>query len=190
MTNIPENYYGFVYKTIFPDGKIYIGQTVRDINLKYFGSGKIVLNAIKKYGYKNLKREILKFCNNQNELDKFEKVFIIKFNSTDLNIGYNLDRGSFGQGRVSQISRTKMSISKTGIKLSEETKIKMSISASNRNEEWNKNHSDFMKTFRHTNESKNKIANKHRGMKRSEETRKRMSERMKLSYELRKNKVA
>ena len=79
---------------------------------------------------------------------------------------------------------------KTGIKLSEETKIKMSISASNRNEEWNKNHSDFMKTFRHTNESKNKIANKHRGMKRSEETRKRMSERMKLSYELRKNKVA
>ena len=187
--NIPENYHGFVYKTIFPDGKIYIGQTVRDINLKYFGSGKIVLKAIEKYGHENLKREILKFCNNQKELDVFEKIFIIKFNSTNSSIGYNLERGSFGQGRISESSKKKMSISKQGTKFSEETKNKMSISASKRNEDWKINHSEFMKNFRHSDESKAKIANKHRGMKRSEETRKRMSERMKESYKLRKQNI-
>lgn len=94
---IPEEYYGFIYKTTFPNGKIYIGQTTLRINKNYFGSGHIAILAIKKYGTENLKREIIKFVDSKNKLDVWEKILIKKHKSFDSLIGYNLDKGRIGQ---------------------------------------------------------------------------------------------
>ena len=105
--NIPKEYYGFIYKTIFTNGKIYIGQTTKRVNVNYFGSGGVLLqNAFNKYGRNNCKGEILKFCNNQIRLDKWEQIFILKFNSTNIEIGYNILTGTankFGSINPSKI---------------------------------------------------------------------------------------
>ena len=90
-----------IYKTTFPNGKIYIGQQrVEDRN--YFGSGVECTRAIKKYGKENLTKEILRTgIDNQETLDIWEKVFILKFKSYDKNIGYNIIIGTsnkFGAG--------------------------------------------------------------------------------------------
>lgn len=127
--HVPENYYGFIYKTTFPNGKIYIGQTVNRINITYFGSGIKCTNAINKYRVENLKREILKFVNNQNELNKWEQIFITKFDSTNNSIGYNIENKSFGKGRVSEETRKKLSLVSLGLKRSDETKLKIKLAA-------------------------------------------------------------
>ena len=98
-----------IYKTTFPNGKIYIGQsTYNDPN--YLGSGVICTNAFKKFGRENCKKEILRVCKTQKELDFFEKYYIKKFNSTDLSIGYNILPGTsneFGQGSPMKIERVR-----------------------------------------------------------------------------------
>lgn len=91
---VPEYYHGFIYKTIFPNGKIYIGQTCKRVHIKYLGSGTKVHSYLKSNTDKELKREILRFCNNQKELDFFEMFYIKKFNSTNPKIGYNICEGS------------------------------------------------------------------------------------------------
>ena len=95
------NRYGFIYKTTnLINNKIYIGQKVykknNDIQSpvpSYLGSGIKLKSAIKKYGKKNFKREILCWCLKQKSLDDFEKFFIKYYNSMDENIGYNLCEG-------------------------------------------------------------------------------------------------
>jgi len=91
---IPENYHGFIYKTIFPNGKIYIGQTTKRVEQIYFGSGTKVYSFVESKGTIGIKREILIFCKNQIILNKFEEIFINKLNSTNHKIGYNIIKGS------------------------------------------------------------------------------------------------
>ena len=92
--------YGYIYKTTnLVNGKIYIGQhksSIFDIN--YFGSGKYLHNSINKYGKENFKIEILKECNNFEELNFYEVFYIQQFNSTNKDIGYNITLG--GQGCI------------------------------------------------------------------------------------------
>ena len=46
-----------VYKLTFPNGKIYIGFDSHN-NPEYFGSGKLIKMALKKYGTSNFKKDI------------------------------------------------------------------------------------------------------------------------------------
>lgn len=130
-----------IYKTTFPNGKIYIGQD-RYNNPKYLGSGILCLKSIKKYGKDNCFKEILRFCKNQKQLDFFEEFYIKKFNSTNPEIGYNILTGTannFGAGSPSLIPYVKNKISESlkgkyigsknpnfGNKWSDEQKKKMS----------------------------------------------------------------
>lgn len=91
---VPEKYYGFIYKTIFPNGKIYIGQSTSKVTFKYFGSGTKVHDFIKHKGVNGIKREILIFCKNKKTLNKFEEFFIKKFDSINTKIGYNIIKGT------------------------------------------------------------------------------------------------
>ena len=74
MTSEPTSAYGIIYKTTcIPTGKIYVGQTVRNINnSNYIGSGKLILKAIKKYSLSAFEKEILEECYSQEELDEKE----------------------------------------------------------------------------------------------------------------------
>ena len=100
--------YGYIYKiTNLITDKIYIGQHIgEEFDKKYFGSGKLLKDAIKKYGKKNFKKEILEFCQTEEDLNEREKYWIFQLNSTDKNVGYNISFG--GQdGCFRNLSHTK-----------------------------------------------------------------------------------
>ncbi len=80
-----------IYKTTnLNNGKFYIGKDKYN-NPKYFGSGIILRQAIRKYGKDNFKKTILQKCNSLKQLDK-QEIFWIK----KLQPKYNLASGGTG----------------------------------------------------------------------------------------------
>jgi len=90
-----------IYKiTNLINNKIYIGKdTTSDQN--YFGSGLLIRRAIKKYGIENFKKEILDETDNYEDLSIKEKYWIENFNSTNIEIGYNISKGGDGGDTLS-----------------------------------------------------------------------------------------
>lgn len=100
---------GYIYKiTNNINGKIYIGQTrvtepqrwqqhVWHANNKPDNDSPLLCRAIKKYGKENFTRTIIEECNNQ-LLNEREIYWIKYFNSTNHEIGYNVENG--GQGHL------------------------------------------------------------------------------------------
>lgn len=133
MTNaFPEQYHGFIYITFFPNGKVYIGQTILRLETCYYGSGKKVSLAIKKYSRRPLTRQVLKFVDNQKQLDIWERIYIKKYKSTLDHIGYNLDNGGSGAGRVSELTKEKIRLTKIGKPMSQNARDSMSRAQLNR----------------------------------------------------------
>lgn len=100
-----------IYKCTFPDGKMYIGQTNRDLNSrmnehfrnasnpksKKFNSP--LCKAIRDAGQINTKWEILQTCETQEELNQAEKYWIKYYNTNMHNLnsnGYNQSEGGEG----------------------------------------------------------------------------------------------
>lgn len=84
----------YIYKHTFPNGKVYIGMTENP--LKRFGIDgtgykyNVPMNAdIEKYGWDNIKTEILKGGLSLEEAQQQEKEFILAYNSEDIAFGYN-----------------------------------------------------------------------------------------------------
>jgi group I intron endonuclease len=125
---------GIIYKLTSPNGKCYIGQTWDfEKRIKYYKSYSCtnqikLLNALKKYKFEKFSTEIMEEgIEKQEEMDTKEKYFIKLFDSIEN--GYNLTEGGKG-GKMSEETKLKMSISHKGKKFSEEHKSK--ISKSNR----------------------------------------------------------
>lgn len=83
-----------IYKHTFPNGKVYIGMT--ESPTKRFGTDGIgyksnvpMYNDIEKYGWENIKTEILKCGLSLEEAQQQEKEFILAYNSEDSSFGYN-----------------------------------------------------------------------------------------------------
>lgn len=82
-----------IYKTTNNlTGKIYIGQD-KNNNPSYYGSGKKLQRAIKKYGKENFIKEILGECVDETHMNEREVYWISFYNSQDRNIGYNISEG-------------------------------------------------------------------------------------------------
>lgn len=91
----------FIYKTTnLINGKIYVGKSERN-RQTYLGSGKILKQAIKKYGKENFSREILETCSDKIELAKREIYWIDKLDSRNNKIGYNIAEGGTGGDVIS-----------------------------------------------------------------------------------------
>lgn len=92
-------YFGYIYKTTnLVNGKIYVGQhkySLGKLDEKYLGSGKLLLNAIKKYGKDNFKCEILEWCSTEKELEDKEIYYIKSLQSTTDFGNYNMSDGGF-----------------------------------------------------------------------------------------------
>ena len=102
-----------IYKTTnVIDGKIYVGQTSVD-NEKYFGSGKYLKRAMRKYGKSNFIRETLCVCETKEELDEMELYWINRLDSRNPDVGYNIDPGGRGGIRRELTPEHKKKISNT-----------------------------------------------------------------------------
>jgi hypothetical protein len=86
----------YIYKTTnLINNKIYIGLSTKTVeeSTDYYGSGKNILQSIKKYGKDNFEKEILIECDTLEELRGHEIKLIAEYNSTDRNMGYNISPG-------------------------------------------------------------------------------------------------
>lgn len=88
-----------VYKHTFPNNKIYIGITSKE-NLKErwrnghgYSNNNLMNKAIKKYGWENVKHEILYENLTVSEAKNKEIELIKKYNSNNAKYGYNLSNG-------------------------------------------------------------------------------------------------
>jgi len=90
--------YGYIYKTTnLINGKSYIGQHKSQVfDRDYHGSGKLIRRAFEKYGIENFKTELLKWCETRSDINKYEKIYIHIYHSTDLAVGYNISKGGDG----------------------------------------------------------------------------------------------
>ena len=96
-----------IYKTThLKSRKIYIGQSKYN-NPNYFGSGKIIKNIIKKEGTINLRKEILCYCSNKQDMDKKEIMFI-----KQLQPEYNILDGGGGAFGYTHTEEAKIKIGK------------------------------------------------------------------------------
>lgn len=88
--------YGYIYKTTnLINGKIYIGKkTSERFDPNYKGSGKILKQAIKKYGWDSFRVELICECSSPAELNSQERAMIIKYDSrVPQGKGYNISEG-------------------------------------------------------------------------------------------------
>ena len=122
-----------VYKHTAPNGKVYIGQTCQKPENRFGKNGyrykgcTLFYNAIQKYGWNNIKHEILFENLTQEEANKIEIELINKCRSNERDFGYNLQNGG-NNGSPSEETRKKMSEWQIGKVLSEDTKKKISDS--------------------------------------------------------------
>ena len=130
-----------VYKHTAPNGKVYIGITFRKPETRWSnGNGysrqKHFYATIKKYGWENIKHEILFENLSKEDACQKEIELIAQYKSNDPEFGYNQslggESGNFGR-RHSEETKQKMSEAQKGEKnhgfgkhLSEETKKKIS----------------------------------------------------------------
>ena len=111
-----------VYKHTFPNGKVYIGMTSqKDLNRRWGnGSGyktqRRMARAINKYGWENVKHEIISCGLCKNDAEKLEIAKIKEYNSTDIRHGYNTDNGGNCTGTHSEETKKKISLAQMGEK--------------------------------------------------------------------------
>ena len=101
----------FLYRTInLSNGKIYIGKHSSDsLDDGYIGKGKRLLQAIRKYGRQNFRREILRFCGSEEEAYLAEGLMVDK-DFIAREDTYNLKCG--GEGGLRGFSHSKETIEK------------------------------------------------------------------------------
>ena len=147
------------------NNKIYIGKHEGREDDTYIGSGELFQRAVRKYGKKNFKREILRRCETLHELRIWEHVYIKLLHAQDPEKGYNIADGDVNTTEYNPAKRPevrkKISEYHKGKKLSEETKKKMSVSSPHR--KW-------------TEEDKEKLRKKMVGRKFTEEHKQKLRE--------------
>jgi len=77
------------------NGKIYVGKEVT-VKSYYYGSGKLIKAAIRKYGKDNFTKEVLEECSTLEELESREKYYIEHYKCRDVKVGYNIATGGTG----------------------------------------------------------------------------------------------
>lgn len=128
-----------VYEHVFPNNKKYIGITCRPLKQRFkngygYVHNKHMMNAIKKYGWKNVKHNILAKNLSKSEAETLEIKLIKKYNLTNRLNGYNIELGGKGANRINEetraILREKCSgknNARYGVEVSKETRQKMRL---------------------------------------------------------------
>jgi group I intron endonuclease len=118
---------GYVYKiTNKLNGKYYIGSSKfsPNENWTYYGSGRAILDAIKKYGKHNFIKEIL--IETKDEAKSFEKEILKELDVANDSLSYNMTNDALGSTFHSKKGRALTSKKLKGQKRSKETREKIS----------------------------------------------------------------
>lgn len=175
MILISNNY--SVYRHTSPSGKVYIGITKRkpkerwDSGHGYKGNHHFCA-AIKKYGWANIKHEILFSHLSEEEACEKEKQLIKEYDSCNPKKGYNVLEGGTSGYNFNHTEETKEKISQASTRLwqSEEHRKKMSEGASGKNNPFYGKH--------HSEETRQKLLKWHREHPMSEEQKRIQVERL------------
>lgn len=114
-----------VYIHTFPNGKVYIGITARNPIKRWGYNGQayryqpLVYSAILKYGWDNIKHEILFTNLTKAEAEQKEIELIAQYDSTNHINGYNIENGGSAIGKHSKETREKISRALTNYTRSE-----------------------------------------------------------------------
>ena len=127
-----------VYKLTAPNGKVYIGITSRDPKIRWnAGNGykynKHFYDAIQKYGWENIKKDVLYSEISQEDAYMLEKELILKYRSNEREYGYNKSFGGESTVKGLHWSVSRESVERRaekirGRKLTEEHRKKLSDS--------------------------------------------------------------
>lgn len=113
-----ENYTVYLHTT--PNGKHYVGITKQKPETRWdYGRGyrgQLFYNAINKYGWENIKHDILDSGLSKEEAEKLEIRMIKKYQSNERAYGYNVDNGGKVIGSLSKETKIKLSDLKKGHK--------------------------------------------------------------------------
>lgn len=87
-----------VYMHIFPNNKKYIGVSREKLEKRFGLNGngyrsKLMKEKIQKYGWNNIEHKILKTNLSYEKAIKYEKYYIEKYKSNNINYGYNKNKG-------------------------------------------------------------------------------------------------
>ena len=93
------NYLYIYYTENMITNKGYVGQHASndENDKKYLGSGILISKSIKKYGRENFKKEIIEYCENENQLNEKEEFWIKEKNTLYPN-GYNISASGYRNG--------------------------------------------------------------------------------------------
>ena len=108
-----------VYKHTFPNGKVYIGITRQKPERRWnrgrgYEQSTYMWNAIQKYGWENIKHEILYEGLTKEEAENKEIELIAKYKSNDSIHGYNIANGGNCIGTVSESTKRKIASTRMG----------------------------------------------------------------------------
>ena len=170
-----------VYKHTVPNGKVYIGITSRSVYTRWRNGGngykknKHFYAAIQKYGWQNIKHEVLFEGLTKDQAEQKEIELIALYKSNQREYGYNKATGGrtnsgyhISEERKKRISDSLKKIystqknAKYGKPLSEETKRKLSIANLGKSP---------------SEETRQKISKANKGKQRTEETKRRIREK-------------
>lgn len=190
-----ENRLFSVYKHTTPCGKVYIGITSQRLEKRWQNGNGYIHNdhftkAIKRYGWQNIKHDVLFENLTIQDAYKKEIELISYYKSNDPNYGYNNSSGGEGANGIvmSESAKQKLREKSIGRHLSEEAKQKVSKfnKGKKQSEETKRKISEALKGKPKkghplTNEAKRKISialkgkkKPHKGIPRSEEARMKM----------------
>lgn len=156
-----------VYCHTSPSGKRYIGVTKRKPEKRWnyglgYADNSYFSNAIRKYGWRSFKHEILFSGLTEDEASKKEKELIKLYKTTDRSLGYNIDLGGICTGKL----------------LSDETKRKIGDSHRGKYTDAQIESTKHRRNphYHHTDEIKKIIGDSHRGKPLSEDHKKKLSD--------------
>ena len=161
----------YIYQTTnLINGKIYVGvHGSENIDKdRYIGSGKLFIKAVKKHGRENFVREILYEFYNDVEAYNLEHV-LVNIDFVERIDTYNLREGGKQDYLIGTYVSKLLSIKRKGIPKSKEFKEYLSKKFKGRKNIWNQITNKNPEKIR-------KMAEKHRGMKRTPETCKNISD--------------
>lgn len=164
---------------LFPNNKRYIGITKQNVSRRWRGNGQgykkspLMWKAIQKYGWENVRHEILFNSLNKEEAEQKEIELIAKYKTNTKQYGYNIENGGKTIGTVNEETKQKIRKAILGKKASKETieKLKIAQQKVRKREKENgivrkmpRGAENHMFGKHHTEEAKQKIREKNSGI--------------------------